>query len=141
MIYCNQTIFNVAPHTDLNSIKSHFETHTVYHLFRQFIHQCLNLIGKLTQFNSHPYRMGKINYTKVKLSGIKGKELTLTFIVTGYTEFPTIEEMNEYPRYYVYVADAVDCYWFIRLLKEMLLTIELPTKSVDNPLENNKGDI
>lgn len=83
-------------------------------------------LGEQIEMTSHPYRIGRVNYIKIRLKSEQGQFYVLLEL-SGYTEFPDIQHLST--RLHINVNDATDAYWFVQLLRH-----ELCTPSVDNPV-------
>lgn len=131
MVIRNNVLFKVSSFkSDLENIKKTLSEKQL-NAFNQFSSLCKKEIGNLTQYEYYPYRVADANYIKLSLIGTK-KPLTITFVLSGYTEWPRHPSFQL--REYIYVVDCVDCYWLIKLLIKAL-----STNYVDNPVDNKEN--
>lgn len=119
-----QALFNISSSIEADRAKQYLSP-TYHEQTAALISALRQKIGSAREIISHPYRIGRVNYVRVRLQG----EIAPAFLlleISGYTDL----KLNlDAARLHINVCDSTDAYWLLQLLQQ-----ELCTTTVDNPV-------
>lgn len=122
-----QALFSISATTVQPNQVKQMLSDTYAEQIEQLCSRLKQQLGQIKSLHIHPYRIGLVNYIKVRFEGEK-ETLYLLLELSGYLNLPDFT-MPFPTQLHIRLNDATDGYWLIKLLQN-----ELFTDTVDNPV-------